>query len=515
MKKVGNSVFNKKVSKSGTFFNYVFEKAVFSAIVVLVLIFILWPVGEVIKESFFPEGAFSFKLYKDLIQNNKQLIYNSIFVGVLTTVFSTILSLCIAVYASFSGSRMKKILTLVLMVTMISPPFVSSLAYISLFGRRGFITYRLLKLSWNPYGWLGIVLMQTISNVSINSLLLIGIIQGIDKSLLMASQDLGSSPSYAVRKILLPSMVPGIIVTALLTFIRSLSDFGTPMVIGGSFNVLATEVYLNIIAHSNMALASAMSVLILVPALIAFFVYRFYMKKSALALAGNNKVTSSENEFALKGFLKSSLAMITAFYAAVMLLQYLSIFISSFSKYVRGNMSFTLENYIKLKDYSLDSFIRSIVYSLIAGVLGSILGMMISYFNERRSIRGMKTVDFIATLPYILPGTFFGIGYILAFNGPILPLTGTAAIVVLNCVFKQMPMTTKVSSAVISQINGDIEDAARDLGAKNIQIIKDIIIPNLKRAFVVGFVNNFTATMTTVGAIIFLVYPGQKVATLE
>ena len=509
-----NSV-NKKVSSLGTFFNKIFEKGLFIIVVVLILIFILWPILNVIKESFLLDGKFTLNLYKELIQNKSRLIYNSVFVGVLTMICSTIISICIAIYASFSDNKIRKIITVILMITMISPPFVSSLAYINLFGRRGLITHGILNLAINPYGWKGIVMMQTISNVSINSLLLMGIISGIDKNLLMASQDLGSSPSYAIRKVLLPSMIPGIIVCALLTFIRSLSDFGTPMVIGGAFDVLATEVYLNIIANSNIAMASAMSVLILIPSLIAFFVYRYYMKKSNLLVEGNNKIISNDNEFSLKGAMKIFLVSITLFYITVMLLQYGSIFISSISKFRKGNFIFTLENYKNLKNYNMSCFIRSIVYSLITGVIGSILGMIIAYFTERRKIRGMKTLDFISTLPYIIPGTFFGIGYILAFNGPIISLTGTATIVILNCIFKQMPMTTKASSAAIVQINGEIEEAAKDLGASNIHVIKDIIIPNLKTAFVVGFVNNFTATMTTVGAIIFLVYPGQKVATLE
>ena len=509
-----NSV-NKKVSSLGTFFNKIFEKGLFIIVVVLILIFILWPILNVIKESFLLDGKFTLNLYKELIQNKSRLIYNSVFVGVLTMICSTIISICIAIYASFSDNKIRKIITVILMITMISPPFVSSLAYINLFGRRGLITHGILNLAINPYGWKGIVMMQTISNVSINSLLLMGIISGIDKNLLMASQDLGSSPSYAIRKVLLPSMIPGIIVCALLTFIRSLSDFGTPMVIGGAFDVLATEVYLNIIANSNIAMASAMSVLILIPSLIAFFVYRYYMKKSNLLVEGNNKIISNDNEFSLKGAMKIFLVSITLFYITVMLLQYGSIFISSISKFRKGNFIFTLENYQNLKNYNMSCFIRSIVYSLITGVIGSILGMIIAYFTERRKIRGMKTLDFISTLPYIIPGTFFGIGYILAFNGPIISLTGTATIVILNCIFKQMPMTTKASSAAIVQINGEIEEAAKDLGASNIHVIKDIIIPNLKTAFVVGFVNNFTATMTTVGAIIFLVYPGQKVATLE
>jgi len=219
--------------------------------------------------------------------------------------------------------------------------------------------------------------------------------------------------------------------------------------------------------------------------------------------------------FKFNGFLGNFIKGITYLFIIVMLLQYFSIFLSAITEYRKGTMYFSLANILKLKNYSIDSFKRSIVYSLIAGIVGSFIGILTAYYTDRRKIRGMKTIDFIATLPYIIPGTFFGIGYIFAFKDYPLELTGTAAIVVLNCIYKQLPMTTKASSAVLSTINPQIEDAARDAGAKNFFVLKDIILPSMKPAFLTGFINNFTATMTTIGSIIFLIYPGQKVATLE
>ncbi|NMA87496.1 MAG: iron ABC transporter permease, partial [Tissierellia bacterium] len=179
-----------------------------------------------------------------------------------------------------------------------------------------------------------------------------------------------------------------------------------------------------------------------------------------------------------------------------------------------GSIYFTLDNIRESKNYISGSFIRSILYSLIAGVVGSIIGFLISYYLELRKIKGMKIIDFISTMPYIIPGTFFGLGYILAFNNYPLELTGTALIVILNCIFKQLPLPTKVSSATISQINPQINEASKDLGAHELYSLKDIIVPMSKSAFLVSFINNFTATMTTVGSIIFLVYPGKKLATL-
>lgn len=504
---------NKRVSNLGTHFCVFFDKVLIVLIISLIVLFILWPVIAVISKSLFLNGKFTLDLYKNIFTNNKKLIYNSLFVATITTIISTVFSIVISTYVYFSNNRTKKILMLILMLTMISPPFVSSLAYIQLFGRRGFITYKILKLNINPYGWQGIVSMQSLGFISLNSLMILGFIKNIDKSLLQSSRDLGASVLYTFRRVLLPLMAPSIIVCSLLTFIRSLSDFGTPMTIGGAFNTLATEIYLKIIAQGDLPMAAAMNILILVPTILIFIPYRMYMKTANNTY--NEKVTSNTIDFKFKGIVLIIFRIITYLFVVVMIFQYLTIFLSAITKFSYGKTSFTFE-YIKyLKEYNASSIIRSIIYGLITGIIGTFIGMIISYYMERRKIRGRKIIDFIVTIPYIIPGTFFGIGYILAFNSEPLALTGTAFIVVLNCIFKQLPMVTKTTSASLSQINRDMEYSAKDLGANKFYILKDMIFPNVKSAFIVGFINNFTATMTTLGAVIFLIYPGQKVATID
>lgn len=506
---------NNGVSILDTHFYNIIDYIILGLISISVLVFILWPILCVVKSSLFIDGDFTLELYNKLFINNKKLLYNSVFVATLSAGLSTILSVAIALKISFMTGKKKLILMGILMITMISPPFVASLAYIQLFGRRGLITYRLLKLSLNPYGWHGIVAMQSLSFASLNALLLIGIISKLDISLVQSSLDLGSSPSYALRRIVIPLIKPAILVCFLLSFVRSLSDFGTPMTIGGAFNVLATEIYMQIIGYGNLELAAAMNVIILIPALIIFIVYRKLMKKyNILSKGTSNKVSSSDYTFNLKGIINWLITLICGVFFTMMILQYLTIFISGITKFSYGKMQFTLDHFKYLKLYSMTSFVRSIIYGIIVGVVGTIIGILLSYYTERRKIRGMEALDFIGTLPYIIPGTFFGIGYILAFNNPPLMLTGTAAIVIINCIFKQLPMTTKTSSAALSQINVNLEEAGRDLGAGKFHIIKDIIFPNLKNAFVVGFINNFTSSMTTIGAIIFLIHPGKKIATL-
>lgn len=469
----------------------------------------------VIKASVIIDGKFTLSIYKELFIKETSLIFNSAFTSILSTFSTLFLAVNIALFICFTNSKFKKFVMILLLLTMISPPFVSSLSYIMLFGRRGLITHSLLHLTWNPYGWWGIVMMQTLSHTSLASLILIGSFMNLDNSIVNASLDLGASKRYTLFKVIFSLARPGIISAGIITFVKCLSDFGTPIIIGGNFEVLATEAYLTVIGRGNLPKASAMSVLIFIPALLAFTAYRYYMKNT-------NSITSfinngnDEERYKLDSKIKSIVTIITSFYLLLMILQYLSIFISSFSVYKSKHIEFTLDYIHKFIKYNkLDSFIRSIKYSFIVGILGSFIGLMLSYTIERKDIRFGNVVDFITTLPYIIPGTFFGIGYILAFNHYPIYITGTSAIVVINCIYRQLPISTRAGNSIVSNINIDIENAASDLGASKLFILKDIVLPLLKPAFLVSFINNFTATMTTVGAIIFIISPGAKVATVE
>lgn len=505
----------KRTSKIGVPFYNLLDKGLIIALVGICLIFVLYPIICVIIQSIIIDGTFSFSLYKDIIVKNKSLLYNSLTTAFISAAISSVLATIVAVYISLLKDKFNKIGKILLMISMISPPFVSSLAYIQLFGIRGYITYHLLGMSYDPYGMHGVIIMQVLGFIPLNALMIISIIEKVDKRLLRASLDLGSSENKAIVNILIPLIKPGIIVAFLLAFLRSLADFGTVTIIGGKFETIATEIYMEIIGYANFNTSAAMNVLLMIIAFIVFIPYRINMKKLNDISKDNEVEKNDDFKISLNGVLKWSFSIITVLFIFINILQYGCIFLFSIAKVSKGELVFTLENIRHIKEYSMDSFLRSIVYAFIAGTVGSLIGIMISYYVEKRKILGGKAIDFITTLPYILPGTFFGIAYILAFNKMPLLLTGTAFIVIANCIFKQIPLTTKTSSAVLSQISTDIESSARDLGASKFHVIKDIIIPNVKGAFLIGFINNFTSTMTTIGAVIFLVYPGKEVATVE
>lgn len=481
-------------------------------IAVSVIVFILMPFLAVFRESFVVEGEFSLVYFQRLFTDQAYLLKNSLTVAGLTTLIATVASVAVALYYFLAPKWSRKLIVLILGITMISPPFITALSYINLFGRRGLITYELLHLSLNPYGMWGIVLMEALGSFSLNALVLIGYLENMDLSTINSARSLGASTNHIIKDILLPGLRPGINVIILLTVLGSLSDFGTPAIIGGSYNVLATESYFAIIGEGNLAKAAALNVVILIPALLMFLLYAKGFKTANYASHGVAKL--GEVKLARTGGYFQLARGLAVFFLAWISLQYGSIILAAFTKKQQGHVTFTLANFAEAQAYINDATLRSIGYSLIAALVGSLIGLLIGYYLKIRNIRLMQLIDFSATLPYIIPGTFFGLGYILAFKDYPLKLTGTALIVILNLIFKQLPFSTKVGTAAMAEINQDTLNAVVDLGGNQLSSIRDVILPLSRNALTVSFANAFTSTMTTIGSIIFLVTPSTKLLTL-
>lgn len=494
------------------FYDIVLDKGIWILLAGVLIIFIMYPLLCIGYKSFSSDSGFTAEHYKNLFTDNLVLMEHSMFVAICSSLLSTVLGSLIAIQIASSKGKVKMVLMGILLMTMVSPPFISSLVYIQLFGRRGLITYSLLGLSMNPYNKWGIIAMQSLHFASLNALFTVGILERVDHNLIYASRDLGASPQKTFMEVVLPLISPAVFACLLLSFIRSLADFGTPMVIGGRYNTLASEIYMQLIGYARLEKASAMNMLLLIPAVIVFLLYRRIMRHSELMLSSQGVREGGTLPIKPGGFLRVAVSAGSLLFFTMMVLQYLCIFITGFLKSKKGVYHFSLEHFNTLLGYNMDSLLRSVCYALIVGFFGTIFGMLFTYYLERRKVRFGGFYDFMATLPYLLPGTCFGIGYILAFNKGPLKLTGTAAIIIINMMFKQLPTVTKMSTAALAQLSIKVEEAGRDLGASPFHVMKDIVLPNLKGTFASGFIYNFTSSMTTAGAVLFLISAKHKVA---
>ncbi len=476
-----------------------------------VLLFILWPMLCIALRSFrAADGGFTLEAYSNVLSKYGTSIRNSVVVGICTAICTTILSLSAALTCATRRSWGRTLCMILLTAAMVAPPFVSSLAYIQLYGRRGWITYRLLGLSWNPYNLAGVVAMQSLSFTPLNALFLLGVLDKLDADSLRSARDLGAKPSAILRDIVLPLMRPGLLVSMLLSFVRSLADYGTPVIIGGRSVTLAAEVYLQVIGYSNLEKSSAMNMFLLVPSILFFFIYRALMRRSDKLTAGSRSAQGGLSLPLTRCGSVGWLALIgSGLFFVLTLLQY------GFLKSKKGVYSFTLDHWNELWSIGASPVVRSVVYALIVAVVGTLFAALFAYYMDRRRIPGRAFFDCIATMPYMLPGTCFGIGYILAFNHAPLKLTGTAIIVLANMLFKQLPTSAKICSATLAQLQPAQERSAQDLGAGRLAVIRDVVLPNMRPALLSCFVYNFTSSMTTAGAIIFLIDPSRQLAVFR
>lgn len=488
-----------------------FSAVLFSLFIILlilpIVLFIVYPIFLLFWKAFQVENPGQY--FQEIALRYKTAFFHSIESSFYSAVISTVMAFFLSYGIRSTGKWQKRIALILLSMSMVSPPFISSLSFITLYGRRGLITYRLLGLSFDPYHKWGVILMQSIHFACMNTLFFTNALEDFDGKLYDSGRDLGANAFFVLKDILLPLLSPAILASFFLSFLRGLSDFGTPIIIGGRYSTLATEIYLQIIGFSDFSKAAAMNILLLLPAFFSFLLYRMSMKRAD----ERNKEQKGKTGLRLdsKHWMNLPIQFLLFFFLLFQLLQYASIFLYGFLRFNKKQIFFTWENMGSLFQYNLSTMGLSLLLAFAASVVGSFFAFLLAYLMERKMKRGKKLLDFALSLPYLLPGTCFGLAYILAFNKAPLKLTGTVWIMLFSLLFRQMPLGSRLASTALSQSPKNLELAARDLGAKPSLVFFQIILPGILPSFFSSVYLQFSQGLTTAGAIIFLISAKYKV----
>ena len=488
-----------------------FSAVLFSLFIILlilpIVLFIVYPIFLLFWKAFQVENPGQY--FQEIALRYKTAFFHSIESSFYSAVISTVMAFFLSYGIRSTGKWQKRIALILLSMSMVSPPFISSLSFITLYGRRGLITYRLLGLSFDPYHKWGVILMQSIHFACMNTLFFTNALEDFDGKLYDSGRDLGANAFFVLKDILLPLLSPAILASFFLSFLRGLSDFGTPIIIGGRYSTLATEIYLQIIGFSDFSKAAAMNILLLLPAFFSFLLYRMSMKRAD----ERNKEQKGKTGLRLdsKHWMNIPIQFLLFFFLLFQLLQYASIFLYGFLRFNKKQIFFTWENMGSLFQYNLSTMGLSLLLAFAASVIGSFFAFLLAYLMERKMKRGKKLLDFALSLPYLLPGTCFGLAYILAFNKAPLKLTGTVWIMLFSLLFRQIPLGSRLASTALSQSPKNLELAARDLGAKPYMVFFQIILPGILPSFFSSVYLQFSQGLTTAGAIIFLISAKYKV----
>jgi iron(III) transport system permease protein len=455
--------------------------------------------------------------------------WNTVILAILVGAGSTLLGLAFALISARTAFRYKAILRVMSVLPIITPPFVIGLAIILLFGRAGAVSgllydwFDIPRTRW-IYGLAGVAFAQLLAFTPIAFLVLLGVVQGISPSLEEASQTLRARGWTTFRTVTLPLMRPGLAAAFLLGFVESMADFGNPLVLAGNFEVLSTKVFFAVVGAAHDQSRAAVLALVL----LVFTLGAFWAQQRWLGRASYTTVTGKGDAglpVPLPRGLRWLCYGIAIPWALLTLVIYVTIFVGGFVKSVGRDYTFTLDHF--LAGFSIEfaqrglhftgaawpSLVTTLTIATIAAPLTAGIGLLTAWLLSRQNFAGKRAFEFGTLLSFAIPGTVVGISYILAFNVPPVELTGTAAILVICFVFRNMPVGVRAGVATLSQIDKSLDEASHTLGARSATTLRRVVVPLLRPAIVAALVYSFVRAMTAVSAVIFLVTAEYNMAT--
>jgi len=442
-------------------------------------------------------------------------LLNSLLVAGVTTVIVVPLAFLYAYALRRSCIPAKGAFYAAAMVPVFAPSLLSGLALIYLFGNQGIL--KSLMMGASLYGPIGIIAAEVLYCFPHAMLILVTALALSDGRLREAADAMGTSRWRIFHTITLPGARYGVISATFVVFTLVITDFGIPKVIGGQFSVLATDAYRQVVGQQNFPMGAVVGIILLVPAVLAFFVDRVVQRRQSAMLSARAvpyvPKPDRRRDLALLGFASLIALAIVGPYAVA--------FWGSFVKYWPYNLSLTLGNY----DFSTvepdgwGPYGNSLLLASLTAVIGTALIFTGAYLIEKVKLfpRLRAFAQFLAMLPMAVPGLVLGLGYVFFYNAgwnPLGFLYGTLAILVINTVahFYTVGHITALTS--LKQLDGEFESVSASLKVPFWSTFRRVTAPICLPAILDIAVYVFVNALTTVSAVIFLYGADTKLASI-
>ena len=532
------------VARRGMFKGDLFIAAAVLGCSVLLLLFIAFPVTKALYGAFLnEEGQWAFSAIFERIGHERVwglnclaggvrcgVAWNTLFLALLTATGTTVMGTMMALLAERSASRrVQTPLRVVALLPIITPPFVVGLGLILLFGRAGIVNQFLEYAFDIPptrwfYGLLGVWIAQLFAFTPIAFMIMRGVVQGVAPSMEEAAQTLRANKRQTFFTVTLPLLKPGLANAFLVGFIESIADFGNPVVVGGQFSVLSTDIFFAIVgAQYDQGRAASLAWILTLFALGVFALQRGLLGKQ------NYTTVSGKGDagipMALPDGVRRVIHAVVYPWLAFTVIVYLFAFAGGFVQTWGRDYTLTLVHFktafgLEWGQFGLvwagtawNSLFTTVKLAGLSAPITATVGLLIAYLLARTEFRGQGWFEFIALLAFAIPGTVLGVSYILAFNVPPVELTGTGLIIVLCFMFRNLPVGVRAGTAAFKQLDKSLDEASLMLRASTFQTLRFVVLPLLKPALVAALVYSFVRAMTTVSAVIFLVTAENELAT--
>jgi len=497
--------------------------------ILFVAIAIVYPLVRVLGTAFEPAAGPYFERFL-LRPTFQTIIGRTVVLGLTVGLAGTLLGFLWAfVQARVAAPAwLKRVLHLIALVPSVSPPFAVAISMIVLFGRRGMISYGLFGIEGNVYGLPGMTVVMALSFFPVVYLTMVGLMRALDPAMEEASANLGGSKVRTFLRVTMPMLLPGLASSFLLLFVEAIADLGNPLTIGGDYVVLSARLFIAISGEYDLLAAAVLAVILIVPALGVYLVQKYFADRASVVSVTGKPAGSVA--LVTDWRVRWPLLALNVFIAAFIALVYVTMIAGAFTRLLGIDNSFTLNNFsYVLSGLGSEAMLDTTRLSAYSTVIAGFLGMLIAFLVVRMKFFGKGLLDFGTMLGIAVPGTIFGIGYLLAFNDPtrvagftLIPkLTGGQALlagelaIIMVFIVRSTPAGLRAGVAALQQIDPSLEEASVSLGANRAVTFGRITLPLIRPAFLSGLVYAFARSMTTISAVIFLTTPETKIMTQQ
>ena len=485
-------------------------------------IFLFYPVLYVLREAFFSQGHFSLAYFRHILANpaTRTAMANSFWLSLATTLITALLAVPLAFLTTRFSFPGKTLLTGLLLIPMIMPPFVGAIGMRQLFARFGSINLLLMQggLMASPIDWLGsarfwgVVIVEALHLYPIFYLNASAALANVDPALEEAALNLGSGRLRTFRRVTMPLMMPGLFAGAILVSLWAFTDLGTPLIFEYR-NVLAVQIFDRATDLADNPVGHALVVMMLIITSVIFLVSKKLFGAKGYETVGKGSIMSTEKTLSpVMGFLAMFAVSLVVLIAC---LPHLAVILTSLrEKWFMTVLpeSYTFGYYEKALGHNLTlpSIRNSILLSTASTMVDIVLGVSIAYLLARKKFRGANLLDAAVMLPLAIPGLVLAFGYLACFAGTALdPRINPMPLLVIAYSVRRLPYMVRAAYGGFLQISVSLEEAAINLGSSAFRMVRKITLPLVSANILAGAILAFSFAMLEVSESLILAVKEQ------
>ena len=504
----------------------ILRRILFVLIGVWLYLFLIYPLVRMLIRSLQNKAGEFVGLTNYIVYFSSATTSSSLRHSLNIALISTVLTVGLAFLYAYGLTRMtipgKGILRAIAMLPMFVPSLVQALAFIYMFGNNGLFT-RTFGLNIHLYGPVGIVMSEVFYAFPHAMVILITALSLADARLYEAAESLGASGPRIFFTVTLPAVRYGLMSAAFVAFTLAITDFGAPKVVGGNYDVLATDIYNKVVGQQNFEMGATVSTLLLIPAMISFVLDRIVQRRQvAQVTAEITPLGPRPHHPLIQGTIFAVCLLIAFFILSI----YGIVIVGAFTKYWPYDLSLTLKNfstfYVAGAHHKAGAFLvlwNSVKMAGAAALIGTAIVFFNAYLIEKsRGLRWVRSLLYLLSItPLAIPGMVLGLAYLFAFNDPASPLHtlyGTMTILTISTIFHYYTVPFLTATTALKQMDPEFESIGESLDVPFYRTFWKVTVPMALPAIISIAMYFFLNGMVTLSAVVFLFVPGKELASL-